>query len=417
MKLILAVIFIAFIGVGIPDSLFGAAWPAMQVDLGLPVSTGGIISFLTSGGIVLSVLLSAKFIAKWGTVKVMIMGTFLMAAALLGFSFVGGAVGMALCAILLGFAKGTPDAAMNDYVAVHYSGTQINFLHCFYGVGVVVSPYLMSMVLENATWRDGYRILCLLMAVIGGIVLCSLPVWRKQKVAEESEEGDYSKDKAGEQAEVQGLHAKDKSVDGEAGIKAEETKTLSLKEMLKNPSIRVAWILSAATNSVEAICAAWGSTYLVLAHGLDSSAAAGAVTFFFLGMALGRFVTGLLSKRLSAWKLIFIGFVLCLCGVLLLFVPVPAVATGGLLLIGFGNGPIYPNLIYLTPGVFGNQVSASVVSSQIISAYAGFMIAPPIFGFLSQYLGQNFFGIYLLLWVLIFAGAMKWFAGKYQKQL
>jgi fucose permease len=278
---------------------------------------------------------------------------------------------MCLFAVVLGLGAGAVDAALNDYISLHYSAMHMNFLHCFYGVGVVVSPYVMSAMLRTASWREGYRTVFFIQSGIALLLFLSFPLWKKVR------------------------HA--------AAQAAEEAprRVLKFTEMAKMPSVRLVWAVCVATNAVEAVCGIWGSSFLVLVHGLDAAAAAGAILFYYLGLALGRFLSGLVSVRLSPWRIIAIGTGILLCAVALLFVPVPAVAIAGLFLAGLGNGPIYPNIMYLTPQHFGADVSASVMGSQMAFAYGGFMAAPPLFGLLAEHFGAQLLPVYTLAWFVL----------------
>ncbi len=371
--LLLLIIYIAFIGLGLPDSLFGAAWSAIWPEFGVGLGASGYVTVLVSGCTVISSLLSARILARFSTAAVTAVSTAMTAAALLGYSFAPGLWCMCLFAVVLGFGAGAIDAALNNYVALHYSAMHMNFLHCFYGVGVVVSPYVMSRMLQNAGWREGYRAVSLLQAGIALLLVLSLPLWKKVRHSS-----------AGTADEV-------------------PQRVMSFAEMARTPSIRLVWGLCVATNAVEAVCGIWGSSFLALAHGLSVAEAAGAITFYYLGLALGRFLSGLVSARIRPWRIIFICLGITLAAVALLFVPVPAVAIAGLFLAGLGNGPIYPNLMFLTPEHFGEEVSASVIGSQMAFAYGGFMAAPPLFGVLAQTVSVRLLPAYTLFWFAVMA--------------
>lgn len=376
---LLLIIYIAFIGLGLPHSLFGAAWPAIQADFALPLSAANYITVLVSGCTVLSSMFGARLVNRAGTWAVVAASTAMAAAALLGFSLSGSLWVMCLFAIPLGLGAGAIDAALNNYIALYYSAMHMNFLHCFYGVGVVVSPYIMSVMLENASWRAGYRTIFLLQAAIAAVMVLSLPLWKrvKHKAVQEEE--------------------------------AAAPRTLSYIEMAKSKLIRLDWLMCIAANAIEGVCGAWGATYLVYAHGLGEGAAAKMITLFYIGMALGRFLSGLLSAKLSSWRLIHIGTACMVLGIVLMFLPVPTVAAAGLFLVGLGNGPIHPNIMHLTPRNFGEDVSGSVIGSQMAAAYFGIMAAPPVFGFLAEKISAALLPLYLVIWILIFVVAMMFF--------
>lgn len=379
---LLLIIYIAFIGLGLPHSLFGAAWPAIQTDFSLPVSSANYITVLVSGCTVISSMFGAKVVNKLGTWAVVTISTAMAALALLGFSVSGSLWMLCVFAVPLGLGAGAIDAALNNYIALYYSAMHMNFLHCFYGVGVVVSPYIMAVMLENASWQAGYRIIFLIQALVAICMFLSLPLWKKTR---------------------------HKALDMEEEV---SPRTLSYVEMAKSKLIRLDWLMCIAANAIEGVCGAWGATYLVHAHSLSESAAAKMITLFYIGMALGRFLSGLLSAKMSSWRMIFIGTIGMTLGVILMFFPNPALATAGLFLVGFGNGPIHPNIMHLTPRNFGEAVSGSVIGSQMAAAYFGIMVAPPVFGILAERMDVSVFPIYLLLWCILFGISTRFFIRK-----
>lgn len=370
---LLLIIYIAFIGLGIPHSLFGAVWPAIQTDFVLPLDAANYITTIISGCTVISSMLGARLTNKFGTSTVVTVSLCLSAMALLGFSFAGGLVTMCLFSIPLGLSSGAIDASLNNYIALHYSAIHMNFLHCFYGIGVMTSPYIMSLTLNTAQWRFGYRVIFLIQAVIALIMIFSLPLWKKARFK------------------------KEESVCDDITYK-----NLSYIKMAKMPSVRLDWLMCISANAIEGVGGLWGSTYLVFSHGFGEAEAAGAITLFYIGMAGGRFLSGILSTRLKSWTLIKIGTVVMMLGIILLPFSVTALAVTGLFLIGLGNGPIYPNIMHLTPRHFGEEYSGSIVGSQMAAAYFGIMVAPPVFGALAKRIGTAFYPGYIALWAIIF---------------
>ena len=373
---LLLIIYIAFVGLGLPHSLFGAVWPAIQTDFGLPLSSANYITVLVSGCTVLSSMFGARLVNKFGTRAVVAASMVLAAVALLGFSFSSGLSVMCMFAVPLGLGAGAIDAALNNYIALHYSAMHMNFLHCFYGVGVVVSPSVMAVMLENASWRTGYRVIFLIQAAIALVVVLSLPLWK---------------------------HVRHNG--GQVAAEEENSKSISYIEMAKSRRIRLDWLMCIAANAIEGVCGAWGATYLVYSHAFSESAAAGFITLFYIGMAAGRFLSGLFSKKFDSWRLIFASTVIMTAGIIFLFMPSSSVALVGLLLIGIGNGPLHPNIMHLTPRNFGKEISGCVVGSQMAAAYFGIMAAPPLFGFLAQWIGTSVLPLYLGIWAILFAGA------------
>lgn len=364
--LLLIVIYIAFIGLGVPDSLIGSAWPAIYPEFGAPVTAVSYVTLLISGCTVLSSIFSDRIINRFGTAKVTAFSTAMTALALLGFSFSNRFIFLCLLAIPLGLGAGAIDSGLNNYIALHYSASHMNYLHCFYGIGVSASPYLMSLALAGSTWREGYRSAFFVQIAITAILLLSLPLWKKKEVSAAAEEEPVT------------------------------PKSLSLKQMWSMPEVRTIWIVMLATNAIEYACGTWGSTWLVESRGFAPEDAAFMITLYYAGMALGRFLSGLLAGRIKTWTRIGMGIV----GVLIAVAVLPFSAIG-LFLVGLGNGSIYPNLIHLTPSNFGEAVSQSIMGSQIAAAYLGVMLAPPLFGLVSNLLGIQVFPWFLAVLFVI----------------
>lgn len=383
--LLLMVIYIAFIGLGVPDSLFGAAWPAIQTAFGFPLDAANFITMTVSGCTVISSMLGARLVKKAGTALVTAASAAMVAVGLLCFSFTNAIWMMVLCAILIGFGAGATDSALNNYIALHYSARHMNFLHCFYGVGVMTSPYIMSVLLDRSGWQQGYRWVFLIQAAIALTLFLSLPLWKKVKHTHT------------EQAE-------------EAGA----TKILPYSQMVKMPLIRLDWLMCIAINVLEGVSGLWGSAYLVYALGFSTSRAAASITLYYVGMALGRFLSGLVSAKLPGWKIIRLGVAVTALGIILLFVPTPVTAVTALFFLGLGIGPVYPNIMHLTPRHFGEDVSASVMGSQMATAYFGIMIGPPIFGLLAEHISARLLPVYLTVWLGAFVGATALFRKKWE---
>ena len=362
--LLLIIIYIAFIGLGVPDSLIGSAWPAIHTELNIPVESVSIITFLISGCTVLSSMFSSGILNKLGTAKVTAFSTAMTAAALLGFSLTPSFWFMVPLAVVLGLGAGAIDSGLNNYVALHFKASHMNFLHCFYGVGVSLSPYLMSQALSNIGWRGGYRYAFYVQLAITILLILSVPLWKKTSACEEQE--------------------KEKSVN------------LTLSQMAKKSEVRLVWIIMLATNAIEYTCGVWGSTYLVEEKGFEAKHGALALTIYYVGMSIGRFISGLLADKISTWKRIGLGTVILAPAVAIMLLPLHgAVSVVGLFLIGLGNGSIYPNMIHLTPHNFGKEVSQSIMGSQIAFAYIGVMLAPPIVSLVSGIFGMKVYPLLL----------------------
>lgn len=384
---LLIVIYIAFIGLGLPHSLFGAAWPAIQADFSVSIDSANYITILISGFTVIASMLGARLVNKFGTRTVVTFSTIFAALALLGFSLSTNLWMMCIFAIPLGFSSGAIDASLNNYIALHYSAMHMNFMHCFYGIGIMTSPYVMSMMLKNNTWQTGYRVIFLLQLVIAAIIISTFPLWKK----------------------VTHKHTVSNNQDAPA-------ENLSYIKMAKNPSIRLDWLMCIAINAVEGVAGVWGSSYLIYAHKFTEAEAAGSITMFYIGMALGRFVSGLLSAKMESWKIIKIATAIMIAGTLMMFIPVPLIAVFGLFFVGFGNGPVYPNIMHLTPRNFNEKHSGSILGSQMAAAYFGILIGPPIFGYLANLISASVLPAYIAVWNVIFVVAAALFLRKIKQK-
>ena len=366
MTLLLVVIFTCFIGVGLPDSLLGTAWPAMYTEFGLPISLAGYISSTVSLCTVISSLMSSRLINRFGTYLVTGVSTLLTVIALFGYSLSGHAAFFFLFAVPLGLGAGSIDAALNNYVANHYSIAQMNYLHCFYGIGVTVSPYVMSLALGGGDWRNGYRVIALVQLGIALVSFASLPLWRK--------------------ARENALSANE-----------EESKTLTLKELFKMPAVRLNCLAFFGINAVELCAGQWSSSFFVNTKGLLPDSAAKAAMLFYVGLALGRFLSGLISAKLERMQIVKLSSVILIGAIVLFALPLPVYFSyAALLLIGLGVGPIYPVLTHLTPVNFGKEISQSVMGVQQAASYTGIMIMPWLFGILAQTFSTALLPFYLM---------------------
>lgn len=377
--ILLTVIYISYIGLGLPHSLFGAAWPAIHTDLGLPIDYANYITVLISGSTVVASIWGSRLANKYGTYTIVTCGTAIAAVTLFGFSVSNSIVMMCLCAIPLGLSAGAIDVSLNNFIAINYSAMHINFLHCFYGVGIMASPYIMSVMLASTTWRSGYRVIFLIQCVIAVIILLSRSLWKK----------------AGKEGSDEGEHVKPEN--------------LSYLKMAKTPSIVLIWVICIAANAIEGVGGLWGSSYLVYTHNFTESDAAKFITLFYIGMALGRFLSGILSVKISSWRLIIFGTGIMAASVVLMLLPVKSCVVVGMFLLGLGNGPVHPNIIHLTPRHFGEKYSGSVVSSEMAAAYLGITMAPPIFGLIAKNISTSVFPVYIGIWLLIFIASAFYF--------
>jgi fucose permease len=288
-------------------------------------------------------------------------------------------------AIVLGLGAGAIDSGLNNFVALHCKASHMNFLHCFYGVGVSLSPYLMSRALSNIGWRGGYRYAFYVQLAITVLLIVSMPLWKRASSKEDEEE--------------------------EKGV------NLSFLQMAKRSEVRQVWIIMLVTNAIEYACGVWGSTYLVEEKGFEMKYGALALTVYYVGMSIGRFVSGLLANKIGTWKRIGIGCVVLAPAISIMLLPLPGfVAVIGLFLVGLGNGSIYPNMIHLTPHNFGKDVSQSIMGSQIAFAYMGVMLAPPMVSLVSGLFGIRIYPILLAVFYVMMVISLKCFINKLKKQ-
>ena len=371
--ILLVFIYIFYIGLGVPDSLLGAAWPAIYSELSVPVSYASFISSIISCGTVFSSLFSTRVIAKLGTPRVTVLSTSLTAIALLGFSCSHNFLWLCICGIPLGIGAGSIDTALNNYVALHYTSMQINFLHCFYGVGVTISPYLMSLALsDNMNWRGGYRTVFFIQLNIAALSVISLPIWKKVKQALPQEE---------------------------------PIRVLSLSQMLRRRKIWASCGVFLGISSLESTCLIWGSTYLSESVGMSADVAAALITFYFIGMTVGRLLSGLLTIKYSDWQIIFSGQAVIFVAIILLLMQTNAIITAlGLFLIGLGNGPVFPNITHLTPGLYSKETSQSIIGIEMAFSNLSIMLTPILFGVVTTYTGVAIFPKFLLIMFLIMIG-------------
>ena len=316
---------------------------------------------------IVSSLMSSRVIRRFGTGMVTAASVWMTALSLLGFSLSDGFFWPCLLAVPLGLGAGSVDTALNNYVALHYKAVHMNLLHCFYGIGVSLSPALMSWALSGTGgWRGGYRTVAWIQIAIAVLATVSLPLW-KRAASRDAEQGE------------------------------ETAETMSIGKLAGMPKVRAVWMMFFGSCALEYTAGIWGSTFLVNCRGMAVEAAAGCTTFYYVGMALGRFLSGVLSGRLHSRKLIAIWQAVTAAAVLLLLLPLPrAFAVIGLFGVGLGNGPVFPNLLHLTPENFGRKFSGAVMGSQMASSYVGITLMPALFGVLANRIGVELFPGWLL---------------------
>ena len=352
-SLLLAIIYIAFISLGLPDSLLGAAWPVMRLQFGAPLSQAGMISMIIAGGTIVSSLLSDRLTRRLGTGLVTALSVAMTAAALFGFSISNSVTALCLWGIPYGLGAGAVDAALNNYVALHYSSRHMSWLHCFWGVGASISPYIMAAWLARGdNWQGGYRTVSLLQVALTAVLFMSLPMWKKRD-------------------------------DGEPGAKAADAlRPLGLAGALRIPGVPAILLAFLSYCAAETTAGLWASSYLVEARGVDAGTAARFASLFYLGITFGRFLNGFVADRMGDRRMIRVGVGGMLAGMALVVLPVESTlpALAGLIVFGLGCAPVYPSIIHATPDNFGAQNSQAIIGIQMAAAYTGSTFMPPLFG-------------------------------------
>lgn len=372
-SLLLAVIYLAFIGLGLPDSLLGAAWPMIYPQFGVPVSSMGLISMIISAGTILSSLNSSRLTRALGAGNVTLLSTALTALALLGFGMSRSLWQLCFWAVPYGLGAGSVDAALNNYVALHYASRHMNWLHCMWGVGTIIGPSLMSAALTGGHgWSGGYLLTALVQGLIVAVLLLSLPLWGRPTSGNGSET---------------------------------ETAALSLREVLAIPGAKEVMLCFFGYCALESTAGLWAASYLTLARDIPAETAAGFAALFYLGITAGRAVSGWIAPRLGDDGMIRLGLWGIGLGLAALLLPGPAaVSLAGLVIIGLGCAPIYPSIIHSTPAHFGAHRSQAVIGVQMASAYVGSMAMPPLFGLMARQITPALFPFYLL----VLLGLMAW---------
>ncbi|MFG6336144.1 MAG: MFS transporter [Lachnospiraceae bacterium] len=374
-QLLLVVIYLAFISLGLPDSLLGSAWPVMYREFSVQVSYAGGISMIIAAGTIVSSLQSDRLTKKFGTGKVTALSVLMTAAALFGFSISHSYAALCLWAVPYGLGAGSVDASLNNYVALYYASRHMSWLHCMWGVGASLGPYIMGYALTGGQgWNMGYLYIAILQIVLTAILLFSLPLWKKRT----AEGTDHS---------------------GEANAKP-----LSLRQIFSIPGAKEIMVTFFCYCALEQTAGLWASSYLVLQRGLSAETAAGFAGLFYIGITAGRAAGGFLTMKLNDTQMIRLGQGLILCGAVLLLLPFgERTALCGLVITGLGCAPIYPSVIHATPAHFGADKSQAVIGVQMASAYMGTCLMPPVFGFLANHIGAFLYPVFLLAILVLMA--------------
>ena len=371
LHLLLAVIYLSFVSLGLPDSLLGSAWPVMYGPLGVPVSYAGIVSMIIALGTILSSLASDRLTRRLGAGRVTAVSVGMTALALLGFSLSSAFWMLCLWAVPYGLGAGSVDAALNNYVALHFASRHMSWLHCMWGVGASLGPYVMGYALTGGGgWNLGYRYIALLQIVLTLFLLLSLPLWRTP---------------AG------------------GGTEADPGPAMTLGQILRIPGAKAVMAAFFCYCAIEQTAGLWASSYLVLQKGVPAETAAGYASLFFAGITVGRALSGFLTMKLSDSRMIRLGQGIIAAGTAALLLPLrECAALAGLIFIGLGCAPIYPCIIHSTPDHFGAEKSQAVIGVQMASAYAGTCLMPPLFGLIANHITASLFPVYLLaLWALM----------------
>ena len=369
-SLLIAIIYVSFISLGLPDSLLGAGWPAMHLELGVGMSLAGVITCIITCGTVVSSLASDALTRRLGAGLVTAISVAMTAVSLFGFGISDTFIAMCLWSVPYGLGAGAVDAALNNYVALHYSARHMSWLHCFWGVGASISPYIMAECLAASNWRNGYTTVSLIQIILSVFIFASLPLWKKALNETEN---------------------------------SEKAVPLSLFGALKIRGVVYMLLAFFSYCAVETTSGLWASTYLVTHRGVDVETAARFASLFYLGITFGRFVCGFFTSRFSDKTLIRAGLTVLSLGIILVALPLKTtyVSLAGLMIIGLGGAPVYPSIIHSTPDNFGRENSQAIIGIQMASAYTGSTLAPPIFGFLAEKVSSALYPFYLALFIVL----------------
>lgn len=374
-QLLLMIIYLSFISLGLPDSLLGSAWPSMYPQLNVPVSYAGIISMIIALGTIISSLQSDRLTRRWGTGKVTAVSVGMTAAALFGFSISCSFWHLCLWAIPYGLGAGSVDASLNNYVALHYKSRHMSWLHCMWGVGASVGPYIMGYAMTGgSTWNAGYRTIALIQIVLTVILVFSLPLWK-------------------------GRPALSGQSDSE---KRSSSEVLSLKQIVRIPGVKEVLFCFFCYCALESTTGLWASSYLTLYKGIPAETAAEFASMFFIGITIGRAISGFITMKLNDVQMIRLGQGVIGAGLIIIILPLGAVVSlVGFVIVGLGCAPIYPCIIHSTPEHFGADRSQAIIGIQMASAYTGTCLMPPVFGLIAEHISAALLPVYLLVLLVL----------------
>lgn len=374
--LLLAIIYLAFISLGLPDALLGSAWPTMYSEFDVPVSYAGIISMIIALGTIISSLQSDRLTRKLGTGKVTAISVAMTAIALLGFSSSHAFWMLCVWAVPYGLGAGSVDAALNNYVALHYESHHMSWLHCMWGVGATVGPYIMGFALSGGkTWNTGYLYIGVLQIVLTAILVFSLPLWKERKTSESP---------------------------GNTNESTTLEKPLTLPQIIKIPGAKEVMLCFFCYCAIEQTAGLWASSYLTLFKGVSAETAARFAGMFFIGITVGRAINGFIAMKLQDSQMIRLGQSIIAIGVIVMLLPGPhIISLAGLILIGLGCSPVYPCIIHSTPAHFGAGRSQALIGVQMASAYVGTCLMPPIFGLIANHISIALFPVYIMALLIL----------------
>lgn len=374
-QLLLAMIYLAFISLGLPDSMLGAAWPDMYAEFGVPLSYAGIVSAIIAVGTIVSSLQSDRLTLKLGTGKVTAISVAMTALALFGFSTTHNFGLLCLWAIPYGLGGGSVDASLNNYVALHYESRHMNWLHCMWGVGAASGPYIMGYALTGGLgWNKGYRIVSVMQMVLTVVLFLSLPLWKKRNTEVSKETG-------------------------------EVRKPMALKDVLRIRGAKEVLICFFCYCAIEQTAGLWASSYLNLYKGIPIETATSFASMFYIGITVGRAISGFVTMKFSDIQMIRMGQGFIFLGILIMMLPLDSYTSlAGLLMIGLGCAPIYPCIIHSTPEHFGEDKSQAVIGVQMAFAYIGTLAMPPLFGVIANVIHVALLPLYLLVIMILMVG-------------
>lgn len=379
-SLLLAVIYLSFISLGLPDGLLGAAWPSMYEQLGVPVSYMGIVAMIISACTVVSSLMSDRITRRFHTSKVTFVSVVITAVALWGFA--NSTIFWQLClwGLPYGLGAGCIDAALNNYVAIYYESRHMSWLHSMWGLGAAVGPYIMGFALTHGFgWNSGYLYIAIIQIVLAAFVFASFPLWKKRE-----------------------LQVKPPSAEAASASSPSKSRPLSFKEIFAISGVVEIVTIFFCYCAVEQTAGQWAASFMVLDRGVDSETAASFASLFYIGITVGRILSGFITYKLSDKKMVRLGAGIVLCGIICIALPLGKYgAFAGLLLIGFGCAPIYPCLIHSTPALFGEGASQAIIGVQMAFAYVGTTVMPPLFGVLVDKISPAVLPVYLVLFAIL----------------